>query len=69
MNHAQRERLIELITHPPPGSKLAAARDFGIDLTLLVRKLELSPTARLRELAAAQDFVRQLQRANKSLRP
>ncbi len=67
MNDLQRDRLIELITHPPAGTKVAAARDFGIDLTLLVRKLELTPTARLQELAAAQDFVRQLRRAKKTL--
>jgi hypothetical protein len=67
MDHAQRERLIELITHPPPDSKLAAARAFGIDLTLLVRKLELTPTARLQELAAAQDFVQELRRGKKTV--
>lgn len=61
----ERDRLIELITRPPAGSKIAAAKEFGIDLTLTVRKLELTPTARLQELAAAQGFVQELQGARK----
>ena len=65
MNAQQRERLIRLISDPLPGSKMAAAREFGIDLTLLVRKLELTPTERLRELAAAQNFITELQRAKR----
>lgn len=52
MNRAQRERLIELtrfatlalvVTHPLPGSKVAAARDFGIDLTLLGEETRAGP--------------------------
>ena len=59
--------MILLITNPPPGSKIAAAKKFGIDLTLLVRSLELTPTERLRELAAAQPFLEELGRARKTL--
>ena len=66
MNAQQRESLIRLISDPLPGSKMAAAREFGIDLTLLVRKLELTPTERLRELAAAQNFITELQRAKRN---
>jgi hypothetical protein len=66
MTKAQRDELIRLITSPPAGSKIAAAKDFGIDLTLLIRTLELTPTERLQELAAAQAFVQQLQAAKKT---
>ena len=66
MDKAQRESLIRLITSPPAGRKIAAAKEFGIDLTLLVRTLELTPTERLQELAAAQAFVQQLQAARKT---
>jgi hypothetical protein len=66
MTKAQRDELIRLITSPPAGSKIAAAKDFGIDLTLLIRTLEMTPTERLQELAAVQDFVRQLQAAKKT---
>jgi len=66
MDKAQRDELIRLITSPPPGGKIAAAKEFGVDLTLLVRALELTPTQRLQELAAAQAFVRNLQAARKN---
>ncbi len=63
MNARDRDHLIRLITIPPPGTKIAAAREFGIDLTLLVRKLGMTPTARLKELAADQGFVEEMRRA------
>ena len=66
MTKAQRDELIRIITSPPAGSKIAAAKDFGIDLTLLIRTLEMTPTERLQELAAAQAFVQQLQAARKT---
>ena len=66
MDKAQRESLIRLISSPPPGSKIAAAKEFGVDLTLLVRMLELTPTERLRRLADAQAFMHKLQIARES---
>jgi hypothetical protein len=63
MDKAQRDDLIRLITSPPAGSKIAAAKDFGIDLTLLLRMLELTPTERLQKLASAQAFAQELQTA------
>jgi len=66
MDKTQRDELIRLVASPPAGSKIAAAKDFGIDLTLLIRRLELTPTERLQELAAAQGFVQELQRATKT---
>jgi len=65
MDKTQRNELIQLITSPPAGSKIAAAKDFGVDLTLLVRMLELTPTERLQKLAAAQAFVHEWQAAKK----
>jgi hypothetical protein len=64
MEKAQREALIRLITSPPAGSKIAAAKEFGADLTLLASMLELTPTERLKRLADAQEFVRGLQAAS-----
>ena len=66
MDKAQRDALIRLITSPPPGSKIAAAKEFGADLTLLVSTLELTPTERLERLAEAQEFVRDWQAAMKT---
>lgn len=36
--------------NPPPGSKAAEAKEFGIDLTLLVENLRLTPSERIRKL-------------------
>ena len=66
MTADERERLIELINNPPPGSALEAAKDFGIDLPLLVENLEKTPTERLRELAEAQPFLEELRRAHQT---
>jgi hypothetical protein len=56
MNRAE-ERLL----NPPPGGRIEAARDHGIDLTLLVERLRKSPEERVRDLqraAAALEAVR-----------
>ncbi len=45
----------EKLLNPKPGSKIAAAKDFGIDLTLLVRQLRLTPEERLDELQTAME--------------
>jgi hypothetical protein len=63
MNTAQREHLVDLINNPPPGSKLAAACDYGIDLSLFLHSLELSPEGRLRELDEAQPMLHELRSA------
>jgi len=38
----------EKLLNPRPGSKIAEARDYGIDLTLIVSNLRLTPEERLR---------------------
>jgi len=50
MTSDQRKLLWEWFTNPPPGSKTAEARDWGIDLSLLYENLLLSPTERARKL-------------------
>ncbi len=49
MNRSIEEQLL----NPQPGSAAARARDFGIDLTLLIGRLKLTPEERLRELQRA----------------
>lgn len=66
MTREERNRIIRLISSPPPGSKIAAAEEFGIDLSLLVRTLELTPTERLEQVAAAQSFFQELRNAMKT---
>jgi hypothetical protein len=43
----------EHLLNPPPGSAAARAREFGIDLTLLIQRLRLTPDERLRQLQRA----------------
>lgn len=49
---ADQERLaLDLIQNPPPGSALAEAREFGVDLTLFLSTLRRTPTERARSLS------------------
>jgi len=43
-------RAEERLRHPRPGSKVEAAQRFGIDLTLLIEQLRLSPAERARRM-------------------
>ena len=52
MTPKQRKLAYELITIPPPGSKLAAAKEWGVDLTLLYANLLRTPTQRARRFAS-----------------
>jgi len=57
-----KEKAIEKLLNPMPGSKIAAAKEFGIDLTLLARKLKLTPEQRLEELQQAMYSFDELRR-------
>jgi hypothetical protein len=57
--------LEQRLINPPPGSALASARDFGIDLSLLAGRLRLSPEDRLRDL---QQVMRALEQIHAALR-
>jgi hypothetical protein len=47
------------LLNPAPGSKIAAARDAGIDLNLMLRLLRLTPEERI---TAAQNLINALSR-------
>lgn len=55
----------EKLLNPKPGSKIAAAQEFGIDLSLLVKNLRLTPDQRVRNLQSAMFGVEELIRASK----
>lgn len=57
--------LEEKLLNPTPGSKIAAARDYGIDLTLLVENLRLTPEQRLEKLQQAMYGFDELRRIAK----
>jgi hypothetical protein len=40
----------ERLRNPRPGSKIAAAKEYGIDLTLLIENLRLTPAERVRKM-------------------
>ncbi len=44
MNRTAEERL----RNPAPGGRIAAARDYGIDLTQLIENLRFSPAERIK---------------------
>ncbi len=47
------------LRHPRPGSRIEAAQKSGVDLTLLIRQLRLSPAERVRAMHdAAQAMER-----------
>jgi pheromone shutdown protein TraB len=62
MTPKQRKLAHELITNPPPGSDIAAAKEYGIDLTLLVENLDLTVAQRLRKLYSVATFLEKVRR-------
>jgi len=60
---SESERLLDLIANPPPGSKIEAAIKFGVDLSLNVRSLQLTPAERVLEMERALRLVEALQKA------
>ncbi len=56
----------EKLLNPRPGSQIAAARDFGIDLTLTVSQLRLSPQERIDNLQSGMKFLAELSNARKA---
>jgi hypothetical protein len=64
MTPEQRKLAYELITNPPPGSHIAAAKEYGIDLTLLVENLNLTVAERLRKLYSVATFLEKVRQGN-----
>ena len=62
MDRTREEKLLD----PKPGSKIAAARDYGIDLSLVVENLKLTPAERLRRNEQAANDLLKFQAAMKS---
>ena len=63
MTPEQKKLAYELITNPPPGSKLAEAKEWGVDLTLLYENLQLTPTERARSFASNVRYLKSLDAA------
>jgi hypothetical protein len=63
MTSEQGKLAYELITNPPPGSRLAEAKEWGVDLTLLYENLQLTPTERARKLEQGARALQELHAA------
>ena len=64
MTPEQRKLAYDLITNPPPGSAIAAAKEYGIDLTLLVENLDLTVAQRLRKLYSVATFLEKVRQSS-----
>jgi hypothetical protein len=53
----QLARAEERLLHPAPGSRIEAAKIYGVDLTLLVEQLRLTPDERARKLEMASTVL------------
>ncbi len=58
-----------LLRDPKPGTAAAFARDFGIDLTLIIDRLRRSPEQRIRQLDEMRDGINNLKAAARLVRP
>lgn len=56
MTAEQEALLLELINNPPPGSEMAKAKEFGVDLTLFRSTLRLTATQRAKALSDASEI-------------
>ncbi len=63
------EKIRQLIINPRPGSKVAAAKEFGIDLTLTFGQLKKTPQERVEHQQSAmrslEEFRRQVKESRK----
>ncbi len=64
MTREEQQRLYDLVSNPPPGSKIEAAKKFGVDLTLTLRNLTLTPEERVKEMENALQFAENLRVPN-----
>jgi len=64
----EHKALYELFMNPPPGSKIAAAKEYGVDLTLLLHNLTLTPTERVQAMESALRLAEEFRRAGERAR-
>jgi hypothetical protein len=56
------------LLNPPPGGAIERARNYGIDLTLLIERLRLTPDERLRDQQRFTAFVEKIREAGRQAR-
>jgi len=62
------EKIRQLLMNPRPGSKVAAALEFGIDLTSTFGQLKKTPQERIDDLQSSMRGLEELTRAGAEMR-
>ncbi len=62
------EKIRQLIENPRPGSKVAHAKEFGIDLTLTFGQLKKTPQERVEYQQSAMRSLEEFKRQTEQLR-
>ena len=62
------KKIEDLLLNPRPGSKVADAEEFGIDLSLSVVNLRLTPQQRIEKLQGAMKFHDEVRRQGEAAR-
>ena len=57
------ERAAARLRNPAPGSRIEAAKKYGVDLTLLIEQLKLSPAERVARMQKATEVAEQVRGA------
>ena len=57
MTEEQEKLALDFINNPPPGSEIAKAKEFGVDLTLFISTLRRTPTESARALSQAAGLI------------
>jgi hypothetical protein len=60
LTEEQLEQVRAKMLNPATGSKLAAAKEFGVDLSLLLENLRLSPQERVERMLGAMRLLAKL---------
>lgn len=63
MGRTREERLL----YPKPGSRIAEAKEYGIDLTQIIENLRLPPEKRIEKLQQAMNSFDELKRSAKRI--
>ncbi len=68
LNEERLKKIGELFRNPRPGSKIAAAKEFGIDLTLTFEQLKKTPQERVEYTQQAMRNFEEFKRQTAHLR-
>ena len=68
LSNERLEKIRQLIVNPRPGSKVAAATEFGIDLTLTLGQLRKTPQERIDDLQSAMLGFEEIRKAGEKMR-